>query len=511
MPSAIVTGQWRTLHPIPVRTTGATLTYHSSTNSLYLLGGSRAVATASGIPSYKYSIDSGEWYLGPMQPSPPVSHAAAAYLGNDAIALHGGLRPLMDEEGVDEECMPANTVVLDAASDQFYSVPALPPTIARRRGHAVAVRGSSLLLSSGSNGRLLDDNATIFTSSLLAVLPTRAARDMSAAETWCARCDPFPDTVEEGHDNSYVLYIDEPYRDIHFTLSGADVSKLNLTVLSIQPVGSIFSSTGSLTIPVVSVYHMSAPYVLRVSYPAASTPVRRGDLPPVAHYAIAVTATTASGTGGGNDDPGSGLFISAQDVATFVVVFVASIIASLLATCAARRVRDRVHLVRLMRAGQVAALPRDPPAMYEVAVDMTGQGGARRGPNKSINLRERNAVLRSAVMDDLDSQISDIALPRRPVAVHLVGDSNPALVPSLATSFLMTFPGSSRAHPLTRLKVATAIYRDVTTTTAARKIVGIGASPRLTLWHRLVPLAVIDGWEFFRDVWRVERLLGLQA
>ncbi|KAJ3166041.1 hypothetical protein HDU88_003584 [Geranomyces variabilis] len=557
--------QWTTLRPIPVRTTGATLIHHPTTNTLYLLGGSRAAGTVDGIPSYKYSIDSGEWYLGPMQPIPPVTRAAAAYLGDDAIGLHGGLRPLISEDGVDAECMPADTVVLDAASDLFHSVAALPPAKARRRGHAMAVRYSSLLLSSGSNGRLLNDNATIPTSSLLSVLPSRAARDASAAATWCARwydcgdcvarpmcgwcggtcvyaaatnicptltqnaenCpsrtplqlqgDPFADAVAESNSNSYMLYIDEPYRDIHFQLYGADVAKLNMSILSIQPVGSIYSTTGSLTITVDSAYHMSAPYVVSVSYPATAASFRRRDAPVIAHYTIAVIAAAPAGPGGGNDDPG-GLYIDAQDVATFIVVFVASIIASLLATCAARRVRDRVHLVRLMRAGQVAALPRDPPAMYEVAVDLAGQGGSSKlGEDKVDDVRNMDTVLRSATMEEVDhdahneSYRKPALARRRPLAVHPIGENNPQLVPSLAASFLMTFPASSGVHPLSRLKVATAIYRDATTTAAARKSIDARAPPRQPLWRRLTPLFVVDGWEFVRDVWNVERLLGLQA
>ncbi|KAJ3181467.1 hypothetical protein HDU87_001076 [Geranomyces variabilis] len=557
--------QWTTLRPIPVRTTGATLTYHPTTNTLYLLGGSRAASTADGIPSYKYSIDSGEWYLGPMQPIPPVTRGAAAYLGDDVIAMHGGLRPLMSEDGVDAECMPADTVVLDAASDQFLSIAALPPAKARRRGHAIAVRQSSVLLNSGSNGRLLSDNATIPTSSLLSALPARAVRDASSAATWCARwydcgdcvgrpmcgwcggscvyeattnacptltqnagdCpsrtplqlqgDPFADTVAESSSNSYILYIDEPYQDILFQLNGADVAKLNMSILSIQPVGSVYSATGSLTIGVDSPYHMSAPYVVSVSYPAVGVSFRRRDAPLVAHYTIAVTTTTPAGTGGLDPDPG-GLYIDAQDVATFIVVFVASIIASLLATCAARRVRDRVHLVRLMRAGQVAALPRDPPAMYEVAVDLAGRGGSRQqGEGKGGDVRNMDTVLRSATMDEVDTDVANESYRnpgftrRRPLAVHPIGESNPQLVRSLATSFLMTFPAFSDAHPLSRLKVATAIYRDATTTTAARKSIDARAPPRQSLWRRLTPLFVVDGWEFVRDVWNVERLLGLQA
>ncbi|KAI8920911.1 hypothetical protein DFJ77DRAFT_141311 [Powellomyces hirtus] len=602
-----VTTRWTYLRPIPVRTTGASLAYHPETNSLYLLGGLRYtdMDMTGGLPSYIYSIDANEWYLGPGQEPPLSIYGTATYVGNDIFAIHGGYRPLLKESMLYDECAPAYTSVLDAACGQFVKANVLPPLKARRKGQAMILRDDVLIMHGGSNGLLLNDNATIPLSALTPTTPTRRNRDACAIHRWCStwydctdclarpycgwcgnQCvytgqnmairpsalqiasvcpagstpthdlDDCPNripleyddqavfgSVQMGSSVSYKVYIDEPDRDIHFEVIPSDSSvKLNLTILSIQPIGSFSTTTGLLTISSFNQRHLSATYVFSVAYPAiTSGSLKKRTEPTVAEFSVQVS-TTPMDNGNGDGDSGGGIYIDAQDIATFIVVFVASILASLIATYLARRFRDRVYLVRLMRAGQVLVLPKEPPNLYEVNVELVEGSGVRRrraslssspdagavsktgesSSKQDIELQKirKKGILRTAGATDLESNEevsgSTDALSRayartrlRPLAVHPIGTAHSNQVPSIATSYLITFPGSpgqTQSSALSGLKVATAVYRDNTT----KKRLGEPAEDQTkSAWQRRLPASVLSGWQYFLDIWRVERLLGL--
>ncbi|KAJ3019079.1 Multiple epidermal growth factor-like domains protein 8 [Thoreauomyces humboldtii] len=582
---------WKELSPIPIRMTGANLVYHPTTRMLYLLGGLRYtdMDMTGGLPSYKYSIEADMWYLGPLQDPPLATYATADYIGSDALAIHGGIRPLLKPDMIDDTCFLSQTTVLDLACDTFGFVNTVADPFARRKGHGMFQTSTGLVVTGGNNGYLLNDNATIPISVLSATLPPQPLRDSCAANNCClytgntmtngprtvpncpgtttkmntmsSECPIRLDSletdgpivsgsVEIGQSDCYKLFIDEPDRDIHFLAAAVDSSiTLNLTLTSVHP--HVSTTSGEITISVYDQTHMSATYVVCVTYPAVPLPLHNKRSPSSttntaqsAPYQIRIQTTAGYGnTGdGGDGSPSTGMTIDAQDIATFIVVFIASILASLVATYIARRLRDRIYLVRLMRAGQVMVLPKEPPTLFEVLLDLDGsatkshKGSAAKGKSEIGGGRRLENIIRTAeahdlMMDDSSEDIGEIVLGRSeifhegpgrnhsprlssPLAIHTlpVQPSDPSSGPStpaVAISYMILFPGT--APPLSRMQIGTAVYRDNTTASALNRAAErseFESSAKSGSGRSWTPGFVRFAWQYLVDIWRVERLLG---
>ncbi|KAI8818364.1 uncharacterized protein EV422DRAFT_621891 [Fimicolochytrium jonesii] len=539
--------QWRVLRPIPLPMSDGLLVYHPRSNSLHLIGGSYHMWIPNlqyGLPTYYFSIDAGNWYLGPLQDNLPlVIDATGHYIGNDVIAINGGIRPLLTSNMVNEECLSSDVLLLDVACMNVVYAGSPSRGKARRQGASSVLRNDNILMHAGANGVFLNDNY----SYPIASLPdfgSQADRDVCAQTKWCAswydctdcvarpfcgwcgdscvfanatsgngtpnscpqsstftrdasKCpirqplvvghDPISTVLLQGAFVDYKVYIDMPGYEITFRAQpdNGDV-KLNLTLLSIQPVGSYSTLGGDLTVSTYSHDHMSADYVLRVSYPARVT-ARKRDTPSSVGVSVQVTAarSTANGPGGNTGAITDG--IQPSDIATFVIVFLSAIVTSLLATFLARRCRERVFLVRLMREGKVAVLPKEPPKMYEVELSLSPpdrelvisdaektsrRGADTRSKKEDVELRDLDElrILRSARVSDGTEGRQPAARPaglrcrdfRRPLALHEMHAGSPQ-TPLIAASYLIVFPGAERAIAsanLPALQVATGVFKD---------------------------------------------------
>ncbi|TPX64199.1 hypothetical protein SpCBS45565_g06067 [Spizellomyces sp. 'palustris'] len=436
----LVAGVWTQLPSAPVKTYGASLIYHPATNTLHLIGGYRFDLgdPTLGYASYIYSIDAGLWYIGAWQSYSTMNiWNRGEYIGDDVGVVTGGLRPLLVQDDIDMECFTETVRVVDLACNKIgYKELSFP---LRRKGHSMVVTNNgTLLLAGGSNGFNLNDIISVPLSSLQPTT-SRADRDACAVQQWCelyydctdclarkfcgwcgnrcvyvgggpatvpvagnatcpspvskniAECplrlplklsSPETNTVSSGGYVDYKASIDAPDRDLLFTVSPQTSSAhLNLTIISIRPIGDVSSVTGTLVLLASDYRCVPGDYVIRVSYPAPANQRRQVTQPPDVQFTLQVATRVPQETGSGTGS--SGFRIDSQDITTFVVIFVSSVLLSMSATYLLRRMRERLRLLRLVREGEIPIMPKEPPKIYEVELEMTGM------PARETLLRSR--------------------------------------------------------------------------------------------------------------------------
>lgn len=156
--------------------------------------------------------------------------------------------------------------------------------------------------------------------------------------------------------------------DLFFrVIAGNPGVTLNLTILSVRPIGSLSTTKGELQFLASDTRRYSGDYVIEISYPDHLQRRGSSSVPGTANYTVLITSEQVIF----DDGSGGGFRIDTQDITTFVVVFVSSVLVSLSATYIIRRARERALLLRAIRRGELAVMPKEPPPFFEVelAVD----------------------------------------------------------------------------------------------------------------------------------------------
>ncbi|KAI9094320.1 hypothetical protein DFS34DRAFT_665189 [Phlyctochytrium arcticum] len=430
---------WRELRAPPAGVYGGTMVHHGRTNTLHLYGGTNDFPVNSlGRPAFVYSIDADLWYYGPRQSEAYTgAFASALSAGDDVMLITGGYRWSFAADAGILDCFTNMIKVVDLACGTIDYRPG--SFGARRYGHTSSIinNGTTLALLGGSNGILLNDMMTLPLSTLQPN-GTRSARNTCARRQWCSiaydcndcvarsycgwcgnscvfigggssefdpllagscsspnvlinrddKCParvlinfsngPIKDSIKMFAIKEYKLYVDRSNGDLTFQIKSDQ--RLNMSLPFLQPTFS--SISGQIVIP-FSDTRVVGFYVIRISFPNAPIGRRASD-DTIVNYELTVTQ---SRTNGDADGGSSGFKIDIHDIMTFVMIFVSSVLLSLSTSYMVRRTRERLRLLRLLREGELVVIPKEPPRIFEVEMDISGILGYSRVSTAGIRSR----------------------------------------------------------------------------------------------------------------------------
>ncbi|KAJ3109662.1 Multiple epidermal growth factor-like domains protein 8 [Phlyctochytrium planicorne] len=456
---------WTRVADCPVPGWGMSGVYHLATNSLYFIGGYRWT-TQTSTPTLKYEIDSNFWYNGPPQdPTKSMTFSTVALLpspnltspDSDLLVAFGGYQSnsyIMNQ--ADNPCLSDEIQVLDLACGtwSYFNVSTLngaarSDRFLRRKGHSMIVRNGSLVVTGGNSGYLLQDLVTLDVP-----IGVDGGKDGAVLRDQCKATqidisNKVFGTIPGQSSSDYVVVIDLPDYDLAFSLTQLNNTdaRLSLTILSIQPRGSVYTNaSGTISLLSRDSRRYSGPYYLRIRNPSEKS----------LSYSLTVTPTQNL-----NYPDFSPMRADSLDITTFITIFILSLFVSLSLTYLIKRARDQILLQRQIRNGEAAVVPKEPPNLFRILLDLPGSvlGNAGVGSvsiEKSVSLDgqkgggekgiERKApILKSRFIgNDTSSDLKKKHQPTLPLSAEIIPGTPNTNEKVLAINYLIVFPDCER-------------------------------------------------------------------